>query len=104
MKLLAPKHDRTVLSLDHPLPRTNLSAKLAGKDVDAAFDHLTAIQHAGGDGYAVRMALAEIAEGKKDKAAYRAALEAAHRFDPSQNEPLKGLFDMAHEPRREARS
>ena len=81
-----------------------MSAKLAGKDVDAAFDHLTAIQHAGGDGYAVRMALAEIAEGKKDKAAYRAALEAAHRFDPSQNEPLKGLFDMAHEPRREARS
>ena len=56
---------------------------------------LLAIQKAGGDGYTVQMALADLAEAKKDKAAMRAALEAANRFDPSQSDPLKGLIDLA---------
>jgi len=99
----AKKENERALQIDPPhKPAHFLGAKLAGKDADGAFAHLTAIQRAGGDGYAVRMLLAELAEGKKDKAAYREALEAAHRFDPSQSEPLKGLFDMAHEEKREA--
>ena len=59
--------------------------------------HLRAIQKAGGDGYTVRMDLAAAAEARKDKATMRAELMAAHRFDPSQTEPLRGLFDLARE-------
>ena len=79
-----------------------LGSKLAGKDADAQLAHLVAIQKAGGDGYPVRMGLAEVAEAKKDKVGLRAAFEAAHRFDPTQGEPVKGLFDLAHEENREA--
>jgi tetratricopeptide (TPR) repeat protein len=79
-----------------------IAAKLAKDDPNAMATHLGAIQKAGGDGYLVQMGLADVAEMKKDKAAMRAALEAAHRFDPSQSDPLKGLFDMANEEKREA--
>jgi tetratricopeptide (TPR) repeat protein len=48
------------------------------------------------------MALADLAEEKKDKAGMRAALEAANKWDPSQPEPLKGLFDLAKEQNRDA--
>ena len=48
------------------------------------------------------MALAEIAEARKDKVAGRAALEAAHRFDPTQVEPLRGLYDLAAAEKRDA--
>lgn len=50
----------------------------------------------GSDGYAVRMKAADLAEVKKDLPKMRANLEAAHRFDPSQAEPLQGLYDLAH--------
>ncbi|WP_394823838.1 tetratricopeptide repeat protein [Pendulispora albinea] len=79
-----------------------LFAKLAKKEPEVALAHLQAVQRAGGDGFYVQMALADIAEAKKDKAAYRNALESAFHYDPSQSEPLKGLFDLAHEEKREA--
>lgn len=50
----------------------------------------------GNDGYAVRMKAADLAEIKKDLVATRANLEAASRWDPSQAEPLQGLYDLAH--------
>jgi tetratricopeptide (TPR) repeat protein len=86
------------------MPAHFLASKLAGakKDAAAQEQHLQAIRAAGGDGYQVQMALADLAEGKKDQAAMRAAFEAAHRFDPKQAEPLKGLFDLAKEQHREA--
>jgi predicted Zn-dependent protease len=81
-----------------------LSAMSAGKGKDGAAQekHLRAIQAAGGDGYTVEMGLAEVAEGKHDRAGERAALEAAHRFDPTQPEPVRGLYDAAKEDKRDA--
>jgi cellulose synthase operon protein C len=80
-----------------------LSAKLAGmtKDPDGQEKHLRAIKNAGGDGYAVELGLAEVAEGRHDGVATRAALEAAHRFDPTQPEPMKGLLELATSEKRE---
>jgi tetratricopeptide (TPR) repeat protein len=51
---------------------------------------------AGHDGYALRIKAADIAELRKDKVRAREHLEAAHRFDPSQAEPLQGLYDFAN--------
>ena len=81
-----------------------LAAKLAaaGKDSEGQASHLRAIQSAGGDGYSVEMALAEVAEGRHDARAQRAALESAHRFDPTQADALRGLFDLAAGEKREA--
>ncbi len=81
-----------------------LAAKLAGarKDADGQLAHLSAIKASGGDGYAIESALAELALARKDKAATRAALEAAHRFDPTQVDALHGLFEMAEEEHRDA--
>lgn len=45
---------------------------------------------AGGDGYSLRMLVAEAGEGKDEQ-----ALLAAYRFDPSQSEPLAGLLAIA---------
>jgi len=80
-----------------------VSAKLAlgKKDPAIAEKHLDAMRSAGKDGYVVHMLLADIAETKEDKAKVRFHLEAAHRLDPSQVDPLKGLFDLAHEDKRE---
>lgn len=100
----AEKALATALRLD-PAQKSALfiSAKLAfkKKQVGAARSHLEALRKSGGDGYAVQMALADLAEATEDKAAMKAALEAAHRFDPSQPDPLKGLFDMAREAKQE---
>jgi tetratricopeptide (TPR) repeat protein len=81
-----------------------LAAKLAsgGKDADGQEKHLRAIKSAGGDGYLIEMALADIAEGRKDKVAQRVALEAARRFDPTQPDPARGLYDLAKEDKRDA--
>lgn len=80
-----------------------LSAKLAlgEKDAARAEQHLDAMRSAGSDGYAVRTLLADIAEDKDDKDKMRLHLEAAHRLDPSQSEPLKGLYDLASSTGRE---
>ena len=68
-----------------------LAAKLAAmsKDVDGQEKHLRAIQAAGGDGYTRRDGARRAGRGAHDKAAMRAALEAAHRFDPTQADPLR---------------
>ena len=73
-----------------------LSAELALAERDLArgrtlAKELAADRH---DGYAVQMLLAEAARVKKDVGALRAALEAAHRFDPRQAEPLVGLSEV----------
>jgi tetratricopeptide (TPR) repeat protein len=80
-----------------------VSAKLAASDKDwnGAEQHLDAIRAAGKDGYVIRSLLADIAEEKKDKEKMRFQLEAAYRLDPSQSEPLKGLYDLATEAHRE---
>jgi len=76
-----------------------VSAKiaLAEKDAAGAARHLDAMRGAGKDGYVVHMLLADIAESADDKAKMRYHLEAAHRLDPSQIDPLKGLYDLVHE-------
>lgn len=54
----------------------------------------------GHDGYAVREALAEVVTGPDER---RAALEAAHKFDPLEAAPLRALSAMALEARDEER-
>jgi Flp pilus assembly protein TadD len=49
----------------------------------------------GNDGYAVRMKAADLAEFQKDFAKMKANLEAAYKHDPTQAEPLQGLYDLA---------
>jgi len=50
----------------------------------------------GNDGYALRIKAADLSEARKDLAKMKAHLEAAHRLDPSQAEPLQALYDLAH--------
>jgi Tfp pilus assembly protein PilF len=80
-----------------------IASKLAAFDKDARAQaaHLRAIKSAGGDGYVVELALAEAAKDRNDLAEERAALEAAHRFDPTQTEPLHELYDLASADKRE---
>jgi predicted Zn-dependent protease len=80
-----------------------VASKLAAATHDAAAQekHLRAIVSSGADGYTVQMALAEVADAHKDHAAARAALEAAHRFDPTQVEPLRALYDLAAADKRD---
>ncbi len=64
-------------------------------------DRMIAAKH---DGYAVRMKLGGIAEAVDDHAGARAALQAAHKLDPSQSEPLAALVKLArrvHDERTE---
>lgn len=76
-----------------------VAAKLATaeKSFDDARGHLEAMRAAGHDGFVVQMLLAALAEAKDDKAHVRHHLEAAHRFDPSQSEPVRALFELAEE-------
>lgn len=80
-----------------------VSAKVAlgEKNPERAVQHLDTMRSIGKDGYVVHSLLADIAELKEDKTKMRFHLEAAHRLDPSQVEPLKGLYDLAHEAKRE---
>ena len=71
-------------------------------DPNAQEAHLGALQKAGADGYAVQMAFAEVAQARRDGPRERAALEAAHRFDATQVEPLRRLFELASTQRRDA--
>jgi predicted Zn-dependent protease len=81
-----------------------VAAKLAAisRDVDAEEKHLHSLQAAGGDGYDLAMSLAGVARERHDRAASRAALESAHRFDPTQPEPLRSLYDLAVDEKRDA--
>src|SRR5260370_26382225 len=73
-----------------------VAAKLAAmeKDLVKQEEHIAAIKAAGGDGYTIEAALAEVAGARHDRGAAPAALEAAHRFDPPQAEPLRGLYQI----------
>ncbi len=73
----------------------------AEKDGDGARKHLDAMRSSGNDGYVIQEMLADIAEEQKDEARMRFHLEAAHRLDPSQSDPLKGLYDLANNAKRE---
>jgi predicted Zn-dependent protease len=75
---------------------------LQGHDLPAADEHLRDIEHAGGAGYALALALADVARGRRDKIAERGALEQAHRFDPTQADPLRALYELAKDEGREA--
>lgn len=81
-----------------------LAAQLAGmhKDAHAQQEHLDAMRAAGHDGYDVEMAIANLQEGRHDGKAQRAALEAARRFDPTQADAPRGLYDLAVADKREA--
>ena len=101
----ATKEIDAALKIDpNHMPAHYIAAKIgaAQHDVPAQELHLKAIQKAGGEGYQVQMALADVAEAKKDKPGMKTAMEAAFKFDPSQSEPLKGLYDLAKEENREA--
>jgi len=92
------------ISLDPKDARARfVSAKVAlgDKDGEAAESHLAKMIENGADGVQVRLALADAAELRKNTKAQKNALEAAHRFDPSNAEPLKGLFDLALEEKDE---
>jgi tetratricopeptide (TPR) repeat protein len=71
------------------------------KDLEGAKKHLDTMRSNGNDGYAIHSMLADIAEEQMNHVAMRFHLEAAYRFDPSQSEPLKGLFDLANQSKRE---
>ena len=74
-------------------------AAFAEKKHDEAARLLSKMIADGHDGYVVRMKLADLAELKKDAAKMKANLEAASRQDPTQAEPLQGLYDLAHRQR-----
>jgi cellulose synthase operon protein C len=77
----------------HPLALW-LTAQLARTEDDrpGAARALGALIATGKDGYAVRMALAEVVSAPAER---RAALEAAHAFDPLQAGPLRRLAELA---------
>jgi tetratricopeptide (TPR) repeat protein len=72
------------------------------QDPAAEESHLAKIRASGGDGFLVESAIAEAAHERHDAAAERAALEAAHRYDPTQAEPLTRLYELASADKREA--
>lgn len=74
----------------------------AEKKEDDAAKHLLAIKAAGGDGYTVEMGLAEVAQARHDAASQRAALDAAHRFDPTQPDPMRAAYELADGEKRDA--
>jgi cellulose synthase operon protein C len=72
------------------------------KDVDAQERHLRAIRASGADGYDVEMGFADVAGTRHDAAGARTALEAAHRLDPTQVDPVRSLYELATAEKREA--
>jgi Tfp pilus assembly protein PilF len=75
----------------------------AGKnDLAGEEQHLRAMQQAGGDGHAVEIGLAASARARHDAAGARAALEAAHRFDPTEADAVHGLYELAAAEGRQA--
>ncbi|NOU26498.1 MAG: tetratricopeptide repeat protein [Polyangiaceae bacterium] len=100
----AKKEIEVALGLDPKLMSAHYMAakiSMAEKNPAEAEKHLQTIRSAGGDGYFVQTALADVYEAQKNDKAFRFSLEAAHRWDPSQSEPLQGLFDIAVEEKRE---
>jgi tetratricopeptide (TPR) repeat protein len=79
----------------------NARIAIGERDFKKAEGFLDTMRSSGHDGFNVRMLLAALAEAAKDKDKQRYHFEAAYRLDPSQAEPLKGLYDLAHEDNRE---
>lgn len=70
---------------------------LAREDRSAAQRAVDALLHGGHDGYDVQLAIAALAESRRDLAAMKSALERAHAFDPLAAEPVAALADLARE-------
>jgi tetratricopeptide (TPR) repeat protein len=60
-----------------------------------ALVELQALAKEGHDGYAVQMATAALTDADAQPDAFEAALAKAHEFDPTQAEPLQGLWRVA---------
>jgi cellulose synthase operon protein C len=100
----AKKELEAALAIDAKNPDAHfVSARLAmgEKDRARAEKHLDTMRANGHDGFAVRMLLADLAEAKDDIEAQRLHLESAWRLDPSQSEPLKGLYDLAKKHKKD---
>ncbi len=81
-----------------------IAAKLAfgiRKDVNETKQHVQGIMAAGGDGYVTQNMMADLAEATKDMKGFRAALEKAHLYDPTQLEPLIDLWQIAEKEKRD---
>jgi tetratricopeptide (TPR) repeat protein len=80
-----------------------IAAEVAGatEDLQAQKAGLIALSQHGGDGYSVEAALATNARALHDAASERRALELAHHFDPTQAEPLRHLYELAHDEHRD---
>jgi len=103
-KDLAKKEIDLALQLDPAdLPAHYISFKLdeSNHDWSAMQAHVEAMRQAGGDGYALQMAFAELAKARQDKGALRLAFEAAAKFDATQAEPLRGLLKLSHDEKRD---
>lgn len=81
-----------------------LGARLAalGGRVPEAMAELDSLAQGGRDGFAVQMARAELSDPDSQPDVFRAALQRAHAHDPSQAEPLRGLWQLAQEQGDEA--
>lgn len=80
-----------------------IAAKLAfglRKDPGETRTHVQAIISAGGDGFVVENMLADLAEATKDMKGFRAALEKASTYDPTQMEPMIDLWQLAEKEGR----
>ena len=75
---------------------------LDDKDFETAKKHLETMRANGNESYVTHSILADIARAQKDDAAMRFHLEAAHRLDPTQAAPLRGLYDLATKDHRES--
>lgn len=78
-----------------------LRIAMSEKDLEQADKLVTRLLAAGGDGYALRMKAADIAELQKNTEVMQKHLTKAHEHDPSQAEPLQALYDMARKAKDE---
>lgn len=76
----------------------HLAGRLAleGKKAAEAAGYAKRLVSQGHDGYWTQLLLAEALTAQEDRSGARAALEAAHRFDPTQAEPLTVLHRLAY--------
>ncbi|MFZ5895938.1 MAG: tetratricopeptide repeat protein [Myxococcota bacterium] len=87
-----------VLAQDPKNPQARfMSARIASErdDKQAANSELRQLLKDGVDGYAIHVALGDLARARGDSASARAAFEQAARLDPTQSEPLIALADIA---------
>lgn len=98
----APEGDamlRMAMRLDPKQPDAHyilLMRALRGKHVKEAGQLINKMIADGNDGYAVRMKAADLAEMLGKTPLMKESFEAAARLDPSQLEPLQGLYDVCH--------